>query len=179
LAYAPLERAAQLPGSSILPEQALIFMNARMHLPLKEEWWQSMIIKLKAHPVGVQDESSLGTLTQCMRDGACELPVGKMTEVYLAAVINHKPSARLLAMYADFAWNVLGDRALALRMAYQSAMEAPNEPAYHITLARMLIASGQPDEANQQIEALQRLNLGGRLNESIQALKQLQRQSPE
>jgi hypothetical protein len=29
LAYAPLERAAALPGSSILPQQALIFMNSR------------------------------------------------------------------------------------------------------------------------------------------------------
>ena len=59
LAYAPLERAAALPDSSILPEQALIFMNARMHLPLKDAWWDSMIAKLKAHKPGVQDESSL------------------------------------------------------------------------------------------------------------------------
>lgn len=170
LAYEPLEKAAKLPGSSILPEQALIFMNARMHLPLKNQWWQSMITKLKNDPVGVQDESSLGALTQCMRDGGCDLPKERMLDAYLAAVSNHKPSARLLAMYADFAWNILEDRSLGLRLAYKSTEEAPNEPAYHITLARMLIACGEISEAKNQVAELRILNLGGRLNSSIAEL---------
>lgn len=178
LAYGPLEKAAQLPGSSILPEQALIFMNARMHLPIKDMWWQSMITKLKTHPIGVQDESSLGTLTQCIRVGECDLPKDRMTAAYLAAITNHQPSPRLLSMYADFAWNILGDHPLGLRMAYQSSEGAPNEPAYHITLARMLIANGQPAEAIRQIEALQQLNLGGRLSNSIRDLEQQLQQNP-
>ncbi|HET6587562.1 MAG TPA: hypothetical protein VFG67_07325, partial [Oleiagrimonas sp.] len=53
-AYAPLERAAALPHSSILPEQALIFMNSRMHKPIKPAWWDSMIAKLKSRDPGVQ-----------------------------------------------------------------------------------------------------------------------------
>jgi hypothetical protein len=65
LAYAPLEKAATLPDFSILPEQALIFMNARMQLPLKDAWWNSMIAKLKARATGVQDESAMASLTQC------------------------------------------------------------------------------------------------------------------
>jgi hypothetical protein len=79
-AYAPLERAMQLPDSSILPEQALIFMNARMHLPIKDAWWSSLIAKLKAHKPGVQDESSLGALTQCAREGLCQLPTQPMLD---------------------------------------------------------------------------------------------------
>ncbi len=67
LAYAPLEASAALPNSSILPEQALIFMNARMGLRLKDAWWNSLIAKLKAKTPGVQDESSLSSLTQCVR----------------------------------------------------------------------------------------------------------------
>jgi protein O-mannosyl-transferase len=177
LVYAPLEKAATLPGSSILPEQALIFMNARMHLPLKDQWWQSMIAKLKANPVGVQDESSLGALTQCARDGSCDLPKDRMTEAYLAAITNHQPSARLLSMYADYAWNVLGDHSLGLRMAYQTTKLAPTEPAYRITLARMLIAQGQSTEADQQIDALRQLNLGGRLSSSIESLEHMQQQT--
>jgi hypothetical protein len=167
LAYAPLEAAARLPGSSILPEQALIFMNARMGLPLKDQWWQSMITKLKTRPVGVQDESALGTLTQCMRDGHCDLPREQMLDAYLAAINNHSPSARLLAMYADFAWNILEDRRLGLQLAYQTVKVAPSEPTYRITLARMLIASGRIADANKQISALEALNIGGRLNANI------------
>jgi hypothetical protein len=173
LAYAPLERAAALPGSSILPQQALIFMNSRMHLPIKDAWWDSMIAKLKAHRPGVQDESSLGALTQCARHGECDLPTSRMVEAYLAALSHPDPSARLLAMYGDYAWNVLGDHALGERMIAKAVKAAPSEPAYHITLARMLAAQGHYPEMLQQVQALQALNIGGRLNHSIAELKAL------
>jgi hypothetical protein len=54
LAYGPLETAAALPESSILPEQALIFMNSRMHLRIKDAWWDSLISKLRARRPGVR-----------------------------------------------------------------------------------------------------------------------------
>ena len=101
LAYLPLEKAAALPNSSILPEQALIFMNARMGLPIKDAWWESLIAKLKAHKPGVQDESSLGTLVQCARDHRCDLPKNRMMEANMAALSHPNPSARLLAVYGD------------------------------------------------------------------------------
>lgn len=170
LAYAPLERAAALPKSSVLPEQALIFMNSRMKLPLKDVWWDSLIAKLQSHKATIQDESSLGALTQCARQGDCELPKDRMNQAYLAAIKN-SPSPRLLSMYADFAWNILQDRPLGERMASASVSAAPNEPAYHITLARMFIAEGQTAKVEQQIAALESLNLGGRLDDSIAELK--------
>lgn len=173
LAYAPLERAAALPGSSILPQQALIFMNSRMHLPIKNAWWTSMIAKLKARRPGVQDESSLGALTQCARDGECYLPRSRMIEAYLAALSHPNPSARLLAMYGDYAWNVLGDHALGERMTAEAVKATPGEPAYHITLARMLAVQGDYPGVQRQVLALQALDFGGRLNHSIAGLKAL------
>ncbi|BFI96757.1 MAG: hypothetical protein RSP_22670 [Rhodanobacter sp.] len=173
LAYAPLERAASLPGSSILPQQALIFMNSRMHLPVKDAWWNSMIAALKARRPGVQDESSLGALTQCARHGECDLPPSRMVEAYLAALSHPNPSARLLAMYGDYAWNVLGDHALGEHMTAEAVKVAPGEPAYHITLARMLAVQGNYSGVQQQILALRALDIGGRLNRSIAGLKAL------
>ncbi|PWK92217.1 hypothetical protein C7456_103340 [Fulvimonas soli] len=170
MAYAPLERAAALPKSSILPEQALIFMNARMHLPLREAWWDSLIGKLQARKPGVQDESSLAALTDCQRNGLCDLPPQKMIEAFVSALDHRAPSPRLLATYADYAWNVLSDQPLALRMIAQCVSGAPHEPAYRITYASMLLASGKPAEAKQQIDALKALNIGGSLDGSIQRL---------
>ncbi len=172
LAYAPLEQAASLPKSSILPQQALIFMNSRMHLPLKDAWWDSMVAKLKAHDLGVQDESSLAALAQCARDGSCPLPTDRMVQAFEAALDHPKPSARLQATYGDYAWNVLDEHALGLRMIEGAVNNAPNEPAYRITLVRMLLASSRPDAAMHQIQALQQLNIGGRLNSSIRELRQ-------
>jgi hypothetical protein len=173
LAYAPLEKAAAFPGSSILPEQALIFMNARMHMPLKDAWWDSVIAKLKTHKPGVQDESSLGALTQCARDGQCELPKQRMMDAYLAALSHPNPSSRLLAMYGDYAWNILQDHALGEHMTEEAVRITPNEPAYRTTLIRMLAAQGRKAEAKRALEQLEPLNIGGRLNGTLDELRAL------
>jgi hypothetical protein len=173
LVYAPLERAAALPKSSILPQQALIFMNSRMHRPIKEAWWDSMIAKLKSRPPGVQDDSSLSALTKCARDGACPLDKSRMVEAFMAALSHPDPSARLLATYGDYAWNILDDHALGMRMTEEAVKAQPGEPAYHITVARMAAVLGQPDVIQQQIEVLRQLNYGGRLDGDIAGLQDL------
>jgi hypothetical protein len=176
LAYSPLEKSAALPNSSILPEQALIFMNARMQLPLKDAWWDSMIAKLKARKPGVQDESSLGALTQCAREHRCNLPEDRMMEAFIAALAHPVPSARLLATYGDYAWNVLEDHDLGERMTEEAVKTSPDEPAYQITLIRMLAVQDRRAEAEKALERLDRLNIGGRLNNT---LNQLRRQLSE
>lgn len=178
MAYAPLERAAALPESSILPQQALIFMNSRMRLPLKDAWWNSMIAKLKSRQPSVQDESSLGALTECARSDKCNLPPDRMTDAFLAALSHPNPSARLLSMYADYTWNILDDDVLGLRMAEATVKAAPSEPAYRITLIRMLIAKGDLVQAHRQLDTLQEFNLGGRLNSDIDQLEQAMRKAP-
>jgi hypothetical protein len=173
LAYAPLERAAALPEASILPEQALIFMNARMHLPLKDGWWDSLIDKLKNHKLTVQDESSLGALTQCVREDHCALPEPRMMEAYTAALSHPNPSARLLATYGDYAWNVLDNHALGETMTEDAVKAAPRESAYRITLVRMLAVQGRLDDARAALHDLQSLNIGGSLNPSLSELRAL------
>ena len=173
LAYGPLEKSAGLRDSSILPEQALIFMNARMHLPLKEVWWDSMIAKLKAHKPGVQDESSLNSLTQCAREHHCDLPTNRMVEAFQAALSHSAPSARLLATYGDYAWNVLGDHTLGERMVEEAVEAGPSESAYQITLIRMLVAQGRTTEARVALKRLEALNIGGRLDQGLTELHDL------
>jgi len=173
MAYAPLERSAALRDSSILPEQALIFMNARMHLPLKDAWWNSMVNKLKAHSPTIQDESSLSALTQCVRDNQCNLPKRRMMEAFLAALSHPGPSARLLATYGDYAWNVMNDHVLGERMIREAVKTSPSEPAYQITLIRMLAVQGRDEEAEQALQQLTTLNIGGRLDRDLASLRAL------
>src|SRR6185437_4274569 len=151
----------------ILPEQALIFMNARMHLPLKDAWWNSMVNKLKAHSPTIQDESSLSALTQCVRDNQCNLPKRRMMEAFLAALSHPGPSARLLATYGDYAWNVMNDHVLGERMIREAVKTSPSEPAYQITLIRMLAVQGRDEEAEQALQQLTTLNIGGRLDRDL------------
>jgi protein O-mannosyl-transferase len=173
LAYAPLEKAASLPKSSILPQQALIFMNARMHLPIEEKWWDTMIAKLQARKPGVQDESSLIALMHCMRDGLCDLPKQLMHRAFQAAIAHPDPSARILATYGEFAWNQLSDVKLGEQLMSVAVKVAPTEAAYRVTLFRMFVSERRFDEARKQLDELQRQNIGGYLDHELATLRDL------
>lgn len=169
-AYDALEKAAALPESSILPQQALIFMNSRMHVPVEDRWWDSLIAKLKARKSTVQDESSLEELSACQTTGECDLPKQRMLDAYLAALSHPNPSARLLNMYGMYAWENLDDHALAVQMLQEAVTTNPKEPAYRITLVRMLTDVGRLDDARQAMKGLQSLNLAGHMDEGIATL---------
>ncbi|MFC5740297.1 tetratricopeptide repeat protein [Dyella tabacisoli] len=173
LAYEALEKAASLPRSSILPQQALIFMNARMHLPAKDAWWDSLIAKLKARPSGVQDDSSMAVLTKCVISDHCDLPKERMLAAFQAALAHPNPSSRLQAMYGQYAWDVLKDKALGERMLAGAVATEPSEPTYHITLIQMLAESGHKADALTALQKLKRMNLGGRLDDAIRELSAL------
>jgi hypothetical protein len=169
-ATAALEKAARLPGASILPEQALIFMNARMHMPVDATWWTSMEHKLAARPPTVQDESSLDALATCLRAASCVFPPQDLLDSFLAALNHPGPSARLLAMYSNFAWNSMNDRPLGIRVQKQAVAASPGETAYRIGLARMALITGDLSEARTQIDGLKGMNMGGRLDKDIAPL---------
>ncbi|MBB3225425.1 hypothetical protein FHW69_000015 [Luteibacter sp. Sphag1AF] len=165
-----LERSAKLPDSSILPEQALIFMRARMNRPIEPRWWDSIVEKLNRRRPGVQDESSLGALTQCAKGDNCKLPVDRMVQAYTAALQYDHPRSRLLAMYSDYAWSIMGDKPLALRTIHDAVEAEPKELAYRLTYARMLRSSGHHDEAMVQLNELRRRDIGGAMADDIGAL---------
>jgi hypothetical protein len=171
LAYPPLERAMALPKSSILPEQALIFLNSRLHLPLKESWWNSMVEKLGVRRPSVQDESSLGALGTCAIGNFCDLPKDRMIEAFGVALSHPNPTARLQAMYADYAWSALGDRELATRMIEGASRTAPGEPTYSISLIQFLIAQARFDEASSEIRHLSAINFGSSQDAEIERLR--------
>lgn len=176
--YAPLERAAALPQSSILPEQALIFFNARTHRPLPDAWWDSIVAKLRRRKPGVQDESALSALGSCQLAGLCDLPRKRMVEAYEAAMDYPRPSARLQAMYADYVLGVLGDRARAVALIRGAVKSYPEEPTYHITLTRLLDATGDRQGAQEQLRVLEKMNIGGSLDRDIASLRKLLAKEP-
>lgn len=167
-----LEKAAALPGSSTLAEQALIYFAARMHRPIKAEWWDSMERKLQRRPPSIEDESSIMSLSSCALEGLCDLPDDRVLQLYLLAVSHPKPRGRLLAAYGDFAWNKLGDRELGFRLAQAASAAEPAEPVYHMTVVKEALVLGNDAAVKEHMEALRRLNLNGRLDDSIKALQE-------
>jgi hypothetical protein len=132
-----------------------------------------MIAKLRMQPPGVQDESSLNALTQCARERHCDLPPDRMTQAFTAALSHPNRSARLLATYGDYAWNVLGEHKLGEHMTEEAVKANPDEPAYQITLIRMLATQGHKEAAQAALQKLEDLNVGGRLNGKLSELRGL------
>jgi hypothetical protein len=173
LAYGPLERASQLRGSSILPEQALIFMTSKMRLPVKEAWWTSIEAKLRTREATIQDESSLDSLSQCLRTEACHFPAQHLLDAFAAALSHDHRSPRLLAIYANFAYSVIHDIDLAYQVQSEVVEKAPSEPAYRVTLGRIAVQRGDFATADAQVTVLTGLNVGGRLTHEIESLEKL------
>lgn len=140
--------------ANILPEQALIYVASRVGRSIEPRWWESMHAKLRSRPPSSQDDGALMALTRCARDKQCNLPVERMVDTYLTALSHPQPSARLLAAYGDYAWNVLGDHDLAETLARDSVRAQPSVAAYRITLIKMLLARGKRADAESEIDHL-------------------------
>jgi hypothetical protein len=93
-----------------------------------------------------------------------------MTQAFTAALSHPNPNARVMATYGDYAWNVLHDHVLGERMTAEAVRAQPSEPAYQITLVRMLVAQGRRAEAQKVMEQLLTLNTGGRLDNVLNEL---------
>lgn len=170
LVYAPLEQAAALARSTILPLQALIFFNARMHRPVNDEWWQEIDAKLAARRPVVEDESSLIALSQCMQSMACDLSRARMHAAFDAAISHPRPSGRLLSAFADFAWRVEEDLALGESLQRRAVDATPNEVAYRMALIRLQIARKHFDDASRSLEGLAERDVLGTAQNTIAKL---------
>jgi protein involved in temperature-dependent protein secretion len=93
-----------------------------------------------------------------------------MVEAFGVALSHPNPTARLQAMYADYAWSKLGDRELATRMIQGAADTNPDEPTYRISLIQFLTAQGRFHEADMQLQRLTTMNIGGTLTHEISRL---------
>jgi len=144
---AALERSAALPDSSILGDQALILMACRSNLPVDNRWWDSLFSKLSSRRPRAEDISSIMALTKRDISDDCALSKDQMFHMFQIALSHPHPTANVLSAYADFAWNALGDKQLAARVAVDAAKADPSNAHRQSTMIIMLAGSGQREEA--------------------------------
>jgi hypothetical protein len=172
-----LQQAAAIPGSSVLPDQALIMLVDHDQQGDDNAYWESLVRKLRDQPTGQENISALMTLTQCHSKGGCKFDSAQLQRAYQAVLSRPHPIARLNAAYAVFQRDVMHDDLLAEKYLILATTSEPNEPAYRIDLAVLYTRHGQPDKAQVQIDALRRLNYAGRLDKQLAALDGLTKQS--
>lgn len=171
-AFAALDRAMHVASANTLPETAALILAARIGAPQHPEWWRGIQDKLRGQPIGPQQTASLGSLVDCELQHHCRFPQQDMIDTFLAALAR-SPNPEVLNIYGNYALNALRDPNLALRLWQDAVQQAPNVVQYRETLAKMLIASGQPDAAAVEIAQVRRLGRLGQNEAEAQALEQL------
>ncbi|AHX12278.1 hypothetical protein CH75_02430 [Dyella jiangningensis] len=168
-----LRQAAAIPGSSTLPDQALIMLVDHYQQGDDSAYWDSMVRKLRDQPTGQGDISSLDSLTHCYGKGICKFDTAQLQRAYQAALSRPHPIARLNGAYAVFMRDILHDDPQAEKYLALAVTGEPNEPAYRIDLAALYTRTGQADKAQEQIVALRRMNYAGRLDVQLKALERM------
>jgi len=160
LAERQLESAGKIPKASILPEQALIYMTARMHEQSRPEWWEQLIDKLRKNPLKMEDQIGLQTLAMCAVKKSCELSTDGMSAAYQAALEHKNAGALIHAAYGDYAWLVLQNLPLAEAMLAKAVHEESGRVDYQIALISVLAALGKQNEARAALLTLQEKHPG-------------------
>jgi hypothetical protein len=176
LARQALSRAMEAPGSTPLPEAAAILLEARLQQPVPERLWIRLQQKLATHPIGPQETNALAALVDCQLAGRCDLPQDAMVRTFQAAVMRG-PNAEVFNIFGNYALNALRDPNAALSTWLEAARLAPNVPQYQATVARMLIASGRPREAERYIRRIRALGAIGQNETLARELEDLARQT--
>ncbi len=143
-----LDRARLLPGSSALPESALLLLAYHTHQPVDIQWYQSLETKLRVQPLSAEDISSLQSLLSCEVQDKCPIRPDQMLSLFLAALSHPNPPSRLLGIYSDFAVAVLHDYALAERLLVQAAATTSDNERYRHDLLRVRRLEGNKDATN-------------------------------
>jgi hypothetical protein len=175
-AWKYLREAAAIPGASALPEQAMIMLADHHQQGDDSAYWNSMTRKLRDQPTRQEDISALISLTNCYEANICKFDVSKLQLAYEATLSRPHPIARLDGAYADFQRDILHDDAKAAQYLARAVKNDPGESAYRVDLAVLYVRGGQTELALEQIDALRRMNLAGRLDSQIAVLETLVKQ---
>lgn len=151
-----LERGAALPGASPIAEQALILLSASSGQPVRDEWWDTLLRKLRSQPVGPQELAAVGGLMKQRYEGM-ELDDRRLAEAYRVMLDARDLGIQYHVQFGDFAIRYLRDDAVADEAFKEVARMGKDDPGYINQVASMLAADGYLHQAELLLEESERM----------------------
>jgi hypothetical protein len=165
-AYHYLERASELDYSGILPDVIMIQLAFLLERPVKHEWYERIITKLKHYPIKAADLNGLHVLSRCQQN-ACNTPRATMEAIY-DTVLNHESlrnagnrEAHAYTSYGFYLINVHGEFRQGLEYFYRAVEAKPETVQHWINLIKVLVAMQRAEEAEQQLELFRSSDIPG------------------
>jgi len=173
-----MQQVSALPGGNGLAEQSLIIMAARTGQSSPEELWGRYRDKLTQKALGPESINALYAVQDCRVKGSCKLDDSQLFNTFLAVLQRNPDSALAHSMYANFAFNVIGDRELAFRMLREAIRLSGDNPQYRLNLAKLLTAANIGHEERDALLAqVKAANIDGRYDTELSAIDQMRRQA--
>lgn len=177
LAREQFHRANQLDPTAALPLQGLILMHGRSDIPVPDDIWHQFRYALTARQLGPESLSALYAVSTCRIAERCKFDDQELLTTFLDVMAANPGSGAAHTLYANFAWNVLHDRELAIRMQRTSVQLAPHYLPFQLALAKFLLASDSSDlrqEGKALFIQLRAQNAHGQLDTGLKELEQLE-----
>ena len=170
-AFEILERMSADFRADAVHSQLLIVASADHNLPIRKEWWDSMIAKLAARPLSSVDVEALRGLLDCFESKRCPRDVANLKRAFEAATDHPGGYGKLFLLHGLFAQNFLEDPALAERQTRRAIQQSPSDPFMRANLAALLTKTGKLEEAGRELEILRTMNRLGVLDSRIAELE--------
>lgn len=172
IAFHTFERAAAL-STNIMPDTAMMLVSAKLKLPVNPAWQKNAENILLAHPISLQDTSSLASLVNCLPTDCKRLmpAADSMLQAAFASTKRFGPNADLWAIYSNYLTFTGHPLSEVISAMQQSAKLEPQVPQYRINLAKGYIVTGDFKAAEHQIQVLSHLNMLGSQDYDIRQLK--------
>lgn len=174
IGFKQMMAAARMPGSSLQPDQALIFIASKKHLHVSPMWWSALRDKIGRVPLSPEDISALYSLIGCGIDNVCDYTPSDVSQ--LGRTLAHAEKCQpknpgILTLYANYAANISHDIPLAHQLMMRVVVLAPGNFNYWKNLIVLQIALGDLSAAKAGIERLHELNSFGRYDADIRSVQ--------
>lgn len=173
-----LQRASELPSASPLVPQAIIVLHGRQGSDLPAGTWDSFRKLLLQRRIGPEAIESLYAVVQCRVTWHCQFRDHELVETLLQVIQANPRNATVHTLYANVAWNVLGDRELAIAMQREAVLLGRNASAAELGLAEFLLASGDSASRSEAMALLEGLQGQAADRKTLEAISRLEARYP-
>jgi len=165
------EDCRKLPNSSVLCEQGLIMVASLRKEPVDPSLWTSIITKLRASTPTSSDATAMTTLFDCQLNDICAQDFVHLGDALQAGIDHPQPNDRMLTLYGQYAWLLMGDLDLAERIMRDVIAIKPQVPDARANLISVLIENGRIESARAEYAKLEKMNHLGSIDAMLASLR--------
>jgi protein O-mannosyl-transferase len=168
-AVATLRAASAVPNSTVIPDVSLVLVQAQLKDKVDADVLPRIAAKMGNRKLAASDIQGLAALGDCVDKHNCEVRAADMQAIFRSALANpyldqlKDTHANILVIDGNYEAIMDRDYQKARSLMAEAAALVPGEPQYQENLVTMDISLQDRPQAEQDIQALKRMDYLGHL----------------